>query len=352
MSANSPRTRILILGLGLLLVAATVITHALWAQQGSERLLKEDIYYVWKEGQQIIQGVNPYQRIVGGSLRENHKYPTYLPLSYLFTAATQWLGAKHFEQFIQIWRPINLASHLLLAWLVVKVYLKKRMVAMGCIAGGILLMGRWSAYIVNVQHLEFTSICALISAALLIGRKPNLSALLLGLSLSIKHLGVILVPAFLIELMAQIPAAERPGRVILRYGLLMLLLPAVTSIPFLITSPDGFLLNMLFSFSRSAASNGQGAGSNVLLLGVDGARIFLVALLGLNFVALAKKSITFWTSCTFGLLIFLQFNPVVFEQYFIWLLSVGLIAAANPEPEALAPPVGVLTQLRRDPKAG
>jgi hypothetical protein len=29
------------------------------------------------------------------------------------------------------------------------------------------------------------------------------------------------------------------------------------------------------------------------------------------------------------MLIFLQFNPVVFGQYFIWLLSIGLIAAST-----------------------
>jgi uncharacterized membrane protein len=303
-----------------LLLCATLITHVLWGLKGAERLQDQDIYNVWEEGQQIIRGINPYARIVGRSLRENDNYPTYLPLSYLFTATIQWLGAERFEQFIQIWRPVNLASHLWLVWLVLCTYLKKRQVVMGFVAASIVALGRWSAYIVDVQHLEFTAISPLIAAGMLINRRPVISAILLGLSLSIKHLGIILVPAFLIQFAANTASRNQRNRALIRYGLLLIALPALISTPFIFTSPDGFLLNMLFSASRFASSHGPGTGSNVLLPGLDGARLFLGALLVVTFMAQAQKKINFWTSCAFSILIFLQFNPVVFGQYFIWLL--------------------------------
>jgi uncharacterized membrane protein len=324
-----PRARRVVLGLGLLLVCATVITHVLWGLKGNERLQNQDIYNIWEEGQQIIRGINPYARIVGRSVRENDDYPTYLPLSYLFAASIQWLGAKQFEQFMQIWRPINLVSHLCLAWMVVNSYLRKQQILLSFVAASILTLGRWSAYIIDVQHLEFTAISALIGAGLLINRRPAISAFLLGLSLSIKHVGVILVPAFLIQLTSKTPAPKQRIRELIRYVLLLVAIPALISVPFIATSPVGFLLNMLFSASRLASSHGPGTGSHALLLGLDGARLFLFALLAVTFMAQAQKGINFWTSCTFSMLIILQFNPVVFGQYFIWLLSIGLIAAST-----------------------
>lgn len=50
-----------------------------------------DISYIWFEGYHLVrEGKNPYQRIVDGNMRENNKYPTYLPLFYLAGGVTQY----------------------------------------------------------------------------------------------------------------------------------------------------------------------------------------------------------------------------------------------------------------------
>jgi hypothetical protein len=65
----------------------------------------------------------PDARIVGHSLRENQNYPTDLPLSFLLVALT------------------------------------------------LVLLGRWSAYIIEVQQLEFAAILPLVLAGLLLRRR-------------------------------------------------------------------------------------------------------------------------------------------------------------------------------------
>ena len=40
----------------------------------------EDVYYIYLEGKRIIDGENPYERILEGDMRINKKYPTYFPL--------------------------------------------------------------------------------------------------------------------------------------------------------------------------------------------------------------------------------------------------------------------------------
>lgn len=170
-------------------------------------------------------------------------------------------------------------------------HLRERQVAIGFVATSSVTPGRCSAYVIDVRHLEFTAISPLIAAGMLINGRSVLSAL---------------------------------------------------SILFTITSPDSFLLNMLFSASRFASSHGPGTGSNVLLPGLDGARHLLMALLVVTFLAQNQK-INFWTSCAFSIFVFLQFNTVIFGQHFIWLVSIGLIADAGNEPEALSSPIVSVT---------
>jgi hypothetical protein len=116
---------------------------------------------------------------------------------------------------------------------------------------------------------------------------------------------------------------------LLRYSLLALGLPALLSMPFLFQAADGFLLSMVFSLSREAADHGVATGSPLLLASADGSRVLLLALLLFTLLAQAKERLGFWTAAVMVLLLFVQFSPVVFGQYFIWVLSVGLIAVVT-----------------------
>ena len=166
---KSQRTALFLLGIALII--ATIFIHHLWGLRGAERLSSKDIYYVWEEGKTIADGINPYARIIGKSLRDNNKYPTYLPLSYYFVAILDWFGIQTFVDFIRAWRPFNVFCHLGIGILTFSIYNQQRKPISGLIACSILLLGRWSAYIVNVQHLEFAAILPI----LLAGQQLNLS---------------------------------------------------------------------------------------------------------------------------------------------------------------------------------
>ena len=83
-----------------------VILHFWWWYAIPVKILsREDIGYAWKEGTNIVDGLNPYARTLLGNLRDNDKYPTYLPFVYYFSALLQKLGFTTFRDFIYIWRP-------------------------------------------------------------------------------------------------------------------------------------------------------------------------------------------------------------------------------------------------------
>ena len=331
--------RAALLSLGIALVVATILVHHLWGLRGNERLSTKDIFYVWEEGKRLVAGINPYARIIGESLRDNNKYPTYLPLSYYFVAILDRLGIKEFIDFVSVWRPINLACHLGIGVLTFSVYNRRGKPLSGLIACSILLLGRWSAYIVNVQHSEFAAILPILLAGHQLNRRPKLSALLFGLSLCVKHVGIILLPSFLLGLKPE-RSSNRPSkrRNLWVYTGLALALPLVISIPFLINQPSGFLLNIFFSATRGFGDHGSATGTRMILTGVDGTRIVMIALIAMNWFAQAKGNINFWFASTITLLIFLQFNAVIFAQYYIWLISFLLISFAFLSPRSIKQP--------------
>ena len=73
----------------------------------------------------------------------------------------------------------------------------------------------------------------------------------------------------------------------------------------------------------------------MILTGVDGTRLLMVALIAVNWIAQAKENINFWFASTITLLIFLQFNAVIFAQYYIWLISFLLISCAFLTPSRI-----------------
>ncbi len=66
----------------------------------------------------------------------------------------------------------------------------------------------------------------------------------------------------------------------------------------------------------------------MILTGVDGTRLIMIGLIIMNWIAQAKEKINFWFASTITLLIFLQFNAVIFAQYYIWLAAFLLISCA------------------------
>lgn len=333
MATPKPK-RAIVLALAIAIAVAAIAIHHLWELKGFERLIDSDIHNVWKEGKKLFEGTNPYTRIIGRSMRDNDNFPTYLPLTYLFSAALQHFEIREFPDFLTIWRRINLASHLGLGLLTFYIYNRQRKPLAGLIACSILLLGRWSAYIIDVQHLEFPAILAIVAAGYQLNRRPTLSALLFSLSLCIKHISIILLPCFLLGLVTEAAGlhARAKWMQILRYCLVAFALPAAMSLPFLHNSPDGFVLSMLFSASRGTSSHGIATGTEMILLSVDQTRLLMLGLFVMGWIVQVKQRMNLWFASTLTLLIFLQFSPVVFAQYYIWITAFLLIGFADLTP--------------------
>src|SRR5436190_17533828 len=59
-----------------------------------------DTYYSWVEGRRILDGKNPYERILHGGMDENNKYATYFPLFYETSALVQRMGIRQYQAWI------------------------------------------------------------------------------------------------------------------------------------------------------------------------------------------------------------------------------------------------------------
>ena len=203
-----------------------------------------------------------------------------------------------------------------------------------------MFLGCKRAYIVNVQHLEFAAILPILLAGQQLNHRPKFSALMFGLSLCVKHIGIILLPSFLLGLQSERVSSDKrfKGKQLITYSAVALAIPLIISIPFLLDQPSGFLLNVLFSTTRDFGDHGRATGTRMLLTGADGTRLLMIALITMNWIAQAKEKINFWFASTITLLIFLQFNAVIFAQYYIWFASFLLISCAFLSPKAVEQP--------------
>tara|TARA_Y100001968_G_C19423782_1_gene753228 strand:+ start:758 stop:1861 length:1104 start_codon:yes stop_codon:yes gene_type:complete len=316
----------------LFLIFLTICIHSLyWNAYHPEDLLNEDIFYAWKEGVNIENGVNPYARILLGNLRDNSKYPTYLPLIYLFSAFLNKIGLNTFAEFLSIWRPISLLAHIIIGTSIFYLYLRNGFFGLGLISATIIFLGRWSNYIIRVQHLEYLAIAFLILSLILFEDKPFISGVLMSGSLCVKHLAIIFLPIILISAGLKIKNWHLSNFTIgLKKYLRGLIIPVCILVtPFILNSPLGFFSSLLFPISRHAGSSGLGTGIGSILLGEDGAKIVAYILILYIYWIISKIKIPLFSSCFITLFIFLQFNSIIYTQYYFWLVVFSLLSLSE-----------------------
>lgn len=150
-----------------LLVLAICLHVSFWIK-GDHESLSNDIHDIWMEGHRLSMGIDPYRRILGGDMRHNDDYPAYLPLAYLFSAALHGLGVRTFAGFMALWRPLSLVCHLGIGILIYRSFSIRGHVLLGFCAASLILLGRWSVYLVESSQLEFVAILPLLLAVLLL----------------------------------------------------------------------------------------------------------------------------------------------------------------------------------------
>jgi len=292
---------------------------------------KHDIYYDYTEAQRIVAGQNPYERILSGDMRTNEKYATYFPHFYLLSAAIIKLGVQDYPQFLAFWRIIfalfNAGAGVILFFL-----LRPRRGLLLAVFGVLLwFSSRWSLYVTGTANIDYPAIFFLLLSLWLLPKHRVWAFVMLGLSLGFKQLDVILVPLFLIVVW-QSKRQHRIRAILIAIVALASTL-VIASAPYLADSPEAFLKSMVFEAVRDPASH-INATSLGVLLGLSGAasRLPFFTLIALVYALFWRRKIGFYTAGLLVLITFINTNPVLFMQYFVWLTPFFPLAASEAFP--------------------
>ncbi|MGW8249802.1 MAG: hypothetical protein ACWGO1_04105, partial [Anaerolineales bacterium] len=99
----------------ILIITSGVLVNLQFWSFGSPR--KEDIFFTFLDGGRLLDGLNPYERVLSGDMGVNNKYSTYLPIFYYLSAGSQALGLSGFWMWLSFWRTIFLMVNLSIAGL-------------------------------------------------------------------------------------------------------------------------------------------------------------------------------------------------------------------------------------------
>lgn len=316
----------LLLSLCLVVVAIAAVTWRFNMRFWSLDTVGSDTYYSWVEGRRILNGRNPYERILHGNMEENQKYATYFPLFYETSAAVQLAGYRKYHEWISFFRYIFLASNVAVGLALFGLTFSRRTWALALLAVLFWYFNRWTLMASRVVALDFIPILLMVVSLGIFKRYRKTSLLLFSFSLAFKQLGIFLVPLYLIWEYEE----SRSFRKTIAAGLWIASMPLLSSIPFLYWNAEGFMKSIAFPATRHAATH-FGADSIDVIANVRGlaARLPILAVLfGVYFVAL-QRAIGRYAAAMLVMAIFIGFNPVLFTQYLAWLMPLLPLAAAE-----------------------
>jgi len=285
-----------------------------------------DTYYSWVEGRRILDGQNPYERILRGDMDENKKYSTYFPLFYELSAFVQKLGIRPYQSWIDFWRYFFMAGNVATGLALCAIIYSKRTWSLALLALPFWYFNRWTLHSSATVALDFIPIFLLILSLGLFEKHRKASFILFGFSLAIKQIAIFLAPLYLIWEYQQ----TRSWKSTLMAGVWIAIVPLLTSLPFLFWNAEGFIKSVAFSATRTAL-NHFGADSIDVIFNVSGlmARIpFFIILFGAYFVSW-QKSVGQYGAAMLVMGIFLAFNSVLFTHYPTWLMPLLPLAAGE-----------------------
>lgn len=106
------KDNLILAGTSILIVIMGILIHYPIRVDSAKLEEKADIYFIWKDGQRIFNEKNPYERILGGNMRENNKYSTMFPPFYLSSALLQLVGVTGFRTGIELIRLVILVFNI------------------------------------------------------------------------------------------------------------------------------------------------------------------------------------------------------------------------------------------------
>jgi hypothetical protein len=318
------RLRSVTVGMGLLLlvISANIIHTNLWKEPPSTAY---DIYYVWLEGNRLLEGENPYERIKSGNMRSNDKYATYFPGFYILSSGAQLLGWQDFYDWTAFWQPVFLFFNLATGFIIFRLLLGAQKMLLAFAGSAFWLFSRWTLNL-NIEYfMDFLPIFFLVLSLALIRRNIWFALLCLGVSLTLKQIGIFLVPIYLLYTW-QCYIAE-PRMIRYRNFLFALLtlgsIPFITALPFVLWDAEVFVRSILFSATRAPArmDSLEGViGSYIPQFVGIVAKLPMLLLMICVYLSLWQRKIDIFYASLLVMVIFINFHAVLFPQYFSWLM--------------------------------
>ena len=279
----------------------------------------QDIYYAFVEGRRLVEGANPYERILDGNMRDNDKYATYLPLFYLLSAGAQLVGLETFPAWLTLWRVVFLGCNIGIGYLIFSICAARSQPLLGIFGALFWLFNRWTLLVNGISHIDFLPLFVLLLSLSFVPRRFPLACILFGLSLAIKQIAIFALPLYLIW--SWQTAREHRARHLLTASALILAIPLVVSLPFLIWNAEGFVRSLMFSATRNPDDHFS-APSVDAMFGVRGipAKIPMLLLLVLTYALASFHRVPLYASLLLVMSVFFGFNSVLFRQYVVWFI--------------------------------
>lgn len=304
-----------------------------------------DLIHEYNSALLVGSGQNPYSKILEGDLLINRKYATLFPLYYYLVNLVQIASDFRLEIFLDNFRTILFIAQIVAALYIYLFFRKENMKVVGLLAAAFFIFNRWSINVMSDAKQDFIAIAFLTVSLYYLKNKPVLAYLLYGFSLGVKHLGIFVLPIYLLPLFETKKITKD---LLLRLSLIALPI-VLPSIYFMLDNFKAFAYSMAFSFTRKTATTSTPSGyENLLILydiGVKNNTVFfyilprlpLVIFSLLNFFVLVTKRIRPSLYLLTSFFIFIAFNPVLFDQYLTWLTPILFVSFTDylkPEKDA------------------
>src|SRR5262249_50890500 len=170
-------------------------------------------------------------------------------------AGARRLGVVEFHDWLRLWRPLVLVSHLGIGILLLVGCWRSGHSVLGIFAVLFWSLNRWTLYVVQVAHVGFPALLFLFASRLIFGTSRRPSLILFGLSLALKQIAIFVTPLYLIW--AWRDTRQSGERVWATAGTAawIALVPTLISLPFLIWNSEAFVRSILFSATRDPDSH-------------------------------------------------------------------------------------------------
>jgi hypothetical protein len=253
-------------------------------------------------------------------MRENDKFATNFPVFYFFSAGTQALGFRDFPQWVSLWRIVFLVAALVIAGILTYIPGIAGYVPLALFSPLFWLFNRWTLHVTLSADIEFLPLLILLLSILLVPTNKKEGFILFGLSLSIRQMGLFLVPMYLFwGWKTRIKTRSLVS--ILSDIFFLAIIPFIVSIPFLLWNHEGFIKSILFSATRYPVASADVLSLDALL-GWFGfvAKIPMIVVLLLAYWLSMRNKLSPVVTSFLVLLAFLAFNSVLFTSYIVWIL--------------------------------